>query len=84
MDANEPEKKIPSTAAKAMILSPKVAVVEPIHFNAHSAFCFTHGTEEKQKKSMIERESCAKVVLFLADNLHMIAFRVTFRIKMLV
>ena len=49
IDANEPEKKIPSTAAKAIILSPKVAVVEPIHFNAHSAFFFTHGTAEEKE-----------------------------------
>ena len=47
MEANEPEKKMPSTAAKAMILSPKVAVVEPIHFNAHSAFFFTQGTVKR-------------------------------------
>ena len=44
MEANEPEKKMPSTAAKAMILSPKVAVVEPIHRKAHSAFFLTQGT----------------------------------------
>ena len=44
MEANEPEKKMPSTAAKAMILSPKVAVVEPIQRKAHSAFFLTQGT----------------------------------------
>ena len=49
MDAKEPEKNMPSTAAKAMILSPNVAVVEPIHFNAHSAFFLTHGTTHKRK-----------------------------------
>lgn len=47
MEANEPEKKMPSTAAKAMILSPKVAVVEPIHCRAHSAFFLTQGTASK-------------------------------------
>ena len=46
MEAKEPEKKMPSTAANAIILSPKVAVVEPIHLSAHSAFFFTHGTTE--------------------------------------
>lgn len=46
MEAKEPEKKMPSTAAKAIILSPKVAVVEPIHLSAHSAFFFTQGTAE--------------------------------------
>ena len=45
MDAKEPEKKMPSTAANAMILSPKVAVRELIHFRAQSAFFLTHGTE---------------------------------------
>jgi len=37
-----PEKKIPSTQAKAMILSAKVAS-DPIHLKAHSAFCVTDG-----------------------------------------
>ena len=40
---NEPEKKMPSTTAKATRRSPKVAS-EPIHFSAHSAFALTHGT----------------------------------------
>ena len=44
MAANEPEKKIPSTAANAMIRSPKLAVFESIHFRAQSAFLLTHGT----------------------------------------
>ena len=44
MAAKEPEKNIPSTAANAMILSPKEAFFEPIHCNAQSAFLFTHGT----------------------------------------
>ena len=41
--AKDPEKKMPSTAAKAMILSPKVAFSSPIHLRAQSAFFFTHG-----------------------------------------
>jgi len=40
--ANEPEKKIPSTAAKATILSAYGAPL-PIHFIAHSAFLPTQG-----------------------------------------
>jgi hypothetical protein len=43
MAANEPEKKIPSTAANAMMRSPKLAVFESIHFSAQSAFLLTHG-----------------------------------------
>jgi hypothetical protein len=41
--AKLPEKKIPSTAAKATILSPNVAVSFAIHLRAQSAFFFTHG-----------------------------------------
>jgi hypothetical protein len=37
-----PEKKIPSTQAKATILSAKV-LSEPIHLRAHSAFYATDG-----------------------------------------
>jgi hypothetical protein len=37
-----PEKKMPSTAAKATSLSAKV-LSEPIHFKAHSAFLATTG-----------------------------------------
>lgn len=44
MEANDPEKKIPSTAAKAIILSPNVANVVPVHLSAQSAFSLTHGT----------------------------------------
>ena len=46
MAANEPEKKMPSTAANAIIRSPKVAVLEFIHFRAQSAFLFTQGTAQ--------------------------------------
>src|SRR5690606_17393531 len=41
--ANDPEKKIPSTAANATSLSAKLSLLS-IHFNAHSAFFFTHST----------------------------------------
>lgn len=44
IDAKLPLKKIPSTAAKAMIRSPKLAVLLPIHCSAQSAFFFTHGS----------------------------------------
>lgn len=43
MDAKLPEKKMPSTAAKATTLSPKVAELWLIQFRAQSAFFFTQG-----------------------------------------
>ena len=43
MAQNEPEKKIPSTAAKATSLAAKESW-ESIHFIAHSAFLPTMGT----------------------------------------
>lgn len=42
MEQKEPEKKIPSTAAKATSLSPN-GLSLPIHLMAHSAFFFTQG-----------------------------------------
>ena len=50
MEANDPEKKMPSTAAKAITLSPKDAVVEEIHCKAQSAFFLTHGTTRSMNK----------------------------------
>lgn len=44
MDANDPEKKIPSTAAKATSRSPKVDRSSEIQRMAQSALSFTHGT----------------------------------------
>ena len=41
--AKEPEKKIPSTAAKAIILSPKPALSGLIQSRAHRAFFMMHG-----------------------------------------
>lgn len=41
--AKLPEKNIPSTAANATNLSPKVALLSLIHLRAQSAFFFTHG-----------------------------------------
>jgi hypothetical protein len=43
IEAKLPEKKIPSTAAKATRRSPKVALSSAIQANAQSAFFFTHG-----------------------------------------
>ena len=41
--ANEPEKNIPSTAAKATTRSAYVAFLSAIHLRAQSAFFLTHG-----------------------------------------
>lgn len=43
IEAKDPEKKIPSTAAKATTLSPYVDSSSLIHLIAQSAFFFTHG-----------------------------------------
>jgi hypothetical protein len=43
MEAKLPEKKIPSTAAKAMTRSAKEELSSLIQDKAQSAFCFTHG-----------------------------------------
>ncbi len=47
IEANDPEKNMPSTTANAIILSPNVADFVPVHFKAQSAFSFTHGTANK-------------------------------------
>lgn len=44
---NEPEKKMPSTAAKAINRSPKVDRSSEIHFNAQLAFLAIQGTTKK-------------------------------------
>lgn len=43
IEAKLPEKKMPSTAAKATMRSPKVADLLAIHCRAQSAFFFTQG-----------------------------------------
>lgn len=43
IEAKLPEKKMPSTAAKAIMRSPNVAVLLAIHCRAQSAFFFTQG-----------------------------------------
>ena len=53
MAANDPEKKMPSTAAKATSRSPNVAFSDWIHFNAQSAFLFTQGTGKQCLKWQI-------------------------------
>lgn len=60
MEAKLPEKKIPSTAAKATMRSPKVAVRLPIHCSAQSAFFFTHGRVSiaLNKKSLERHNEC--------------------------
>lgn len=44
IDANDPEKKMPSTAAKAMSRSPNTAFGSEIQRNAQSAFFLMQGT----------------------------------------
>lgn len=44
IEAKLPEKNIPSTAAKAIIRSPNVADLLPIHCKAQSAFFLTQGS----------------------------------------
>lgn len=58
IDAKLPEKNMPSTAAKATIRSPKVAVLLAIHCIAQSAFFFTQGNVSiaLNKKSLHQRE----------------------------
>lgn len=46
---DEPEKKIPSTAAKAINRSPKVDRSSEIHLSAQSAFFLMQGTKETSK-----------------------------------
>ena len=48
IDAKDPEKKIPSTAANATSRSAKVEFLSAIHFNAHSALALIQGTMYQQ------------------------------------
>lgn len=50
MEAKDPEKKIPSTAAKATRRSPKTEASSEIHLSAQSAFFLMQGTGEKWKE----------------------------------
>ena len=47
MDANDPEKKIPSTAAKATRRSANVEFLSAIQRRAHSAFALIQGTRRQ-------------------------------------
>jgi hypothetical protein len=51
MEAKEPEKKIPSTAAKAIRRSAKEPLLE-IHLKAQAAFLVMQGTEKKEVKQV--------------------------------
>lgn len=50
--AKLPEKKMPSTAAKATSRSPKVEFLSDIHRNAHAAFFAMQGTDSMALKSL--------------------------------
>ena len=52
MEQNDPEKKMPSTAAKATRRSAKEAS-SPIHRRAQSAFFFTAGIVSMARKSRV-------------------------------
>eukprot|EP01137_Pigoraptor_chileana_P010999 Opistho-2@61229 len=52
MAANDPLKKMPSTAANAMMRSAKEALLWLIHRIAHSAFLRTHGSVSTALKSL--------------------------------
>lgn len=71
--ANEPEKKIPSTAANAHSRSPYVALLLFIHFIAQSAFLFTHGSVSMA----LNRNSlqCAKFTMLSHDYVSVVYFQ---------
>ena len=50
IEAKDPEKKIPSTAAKATRRSPKTDCSSLIHLSAQSAFLAMQGTDERGKR----------------------------------
>ena len=68
MAAKLPEKKMPSTEAKAMIRSPKLAVLWEIQFRAQSAFFFTQGSVSMALKRRCLRggggHECREIELF--------------------
>jgi hypothetical protein len=55
MEANDPEKKMPSTAAKAMRRSAKVDRVSEIHLRAHWAFFWIQGIVSMASKRYVRR-----------------------------
>ena len=52
LEAKDPEKKIPSTAAKATRRSPKTDFSSLIHLRAQSAFFLMQGTGERSEREM--------------------------------
>lgn len=60
IDAKDPLKKIPSTAAKATSRCAKVEDLSWIHLMAHSAFLRMHGTIEKDVSLAICKENWKK------------------------
>jgi hypothetical protein len=56
MDAKEPEKKIPSTAAKATRRVAKVEFLSEIHRRAQSAFLRMQGTVRRVKRVILSAE----------------------------
>jgi hypothetical protein len=56
MDANEPEKKMPSTAANATRRSPKTEQSSEIQVSAHSAFFWMQGTARRNMVRRVRRE----------------------------
>ena len=55
IEANDPEKKIPSTAAKAINRSAKVDCLSVIHFKAQSAFFLIQGIVSMASKRYVRR-----------------------------
>ena len=84
MAANDPEKNMPSTAANATSRSAYGDLLSSIHFNAHSAFFFTHGMVSialkscsllKQMRKTITSELCSLCYQVLANNIsHSISY----------
>lgn len=66
MDANDPEKNMPSTAANAMSRSPNTAFGSEIHRNAQSAFFLMQGTVRGESRVNMwgMNEDCAIVKAF--------------------
>lgn len=80
MDANDPEKKMPSTAANATMRSPNVALRLPIQFSAQSAFLLMQGIvstalnrrslSQKAEVGAIRKEKFAFCITIRRQNYH--------------
>ena len=53
MEQKDPEKKMPSAAAIAIVVSAKLAVVVSHHLRAQCAFCWTQGTVSIARRKCI-------------------------------